>query len=377
MLSFKTDNKTVTVEIKAEIKSKKQAMLFRELVKRDPAEAIEYLKSFNERNIGRIYGIRTIRQNLNDQGIDKLEGKEAGYYLKQYNSMFDCETNHKPNNSDKGEWIGVEIECTVPYDSVNVSYDSCGWFCDEHEITCCSECGHECDGSGSEDKAHEKLADYLTKRKIKRCSVKHDGSIDAPSGHFAAEVTILIKKNDREPLLALCKALNDLDAEVNKSCGMHVHLDQRDLITSDNRVLTSKIKRRAQSLGNCLDLFSQIVPKSRLDNHYCKMEVSGFKGGRYYAVNVTAFSKYKTIEIRLHSATTDFNKINNWIDLLLLVQSSNVESKVKTLDDFCMSVDVPERLIEYVEKRIAKFKAETDVQEEQTSSQMPLVDAVA
>ena len=37
---------------------------------------------------------------------------------------------------------------------------------------------------------------------------------------------------------------------------------------------------------------------------------------RYYMINGTALKKYKTIEVRLHSGTTNFNKIKNWVELL-------------------------------------------------------------
>jgi len=61
----------------------------------------------------------------------------------------------------------------------------------------------------------------------------------------------------------------------------------------------------------------EFVPASRRGNQYCDFGIS--IRDRYKAVNVCAFNKHSTIEIRLHSGTTDYTKIISWIRLLELL----------------------------------------------------------
>jgi hypothetical protein len=62
----------------------------------------------------------------------------------------------------------------------------------------------------------------------------------------------------------------------------------------------------------------EFVPESRRNNNdYCALSFS--ETNRYRAVNFTAFRKFKTLEIRLHSGTVDYTKIIAWIRLLELL----------------------------------------------------------
>jgi hypothetical protein len=363
--------KSLTIELETRFKDKRHRAEFKRLLDVDLVEAVQYAKSFNGVKV-RIPSVRDERSKI-DSVNDLLALKSTGSIVQLYHHMFDAEANHKPLNIGLGEWIGVEIECCIPYDKSHVLFERNGihvgpdtTFCDPGEG--CNECcddedcesdhceGHE--GEDSSDTAWRKaLGEFFEAKKIKRVSVKDDGSIDAEDGCFGVEVTILFLKNNREPLKQLCNALSDLGAEVNRSCGMHVHLDQR------GRTL-QKVKARANALGLALPLLASMVPKSRRRNNYCKLAVSSLSGSeRYYAINCTAFEKYKTIEVRLHSATRDFDKISNWIDLLLLIQDAETGgtygdgewNNISSLSDLAMAINVPERLIKYVEARISRF----------------------
>ena len=72
-----------------------------------------------------------------------------------------------------------------------------------------------------------------------------------------------------------------------------------------------------------------------------------FNNNRYHKVNVMAFSSHKTIEFRHHSGTTDFNKIENWINFLrgLLEYSINNETIISasSIDEIPFLTDAQKR----------------------------------
>lgn len=305
-----------------------------------------YIKSFTDKNSMFNREVTRFRQNQREFEAIPSVNLKPNKFLNRYRILCNPSIQHKPSNLEVGNWIGVEIECIIPKNQFEVSEECDGAYCDNHEDNChnCG-CEHECDDNGSYIEA---LKEFITDCKIKYIQVKTDGSISAPEGFFGAELTILTKHHDRENLKKLCKILNNLGVKVNKSCGLHVHFDQRTR-TSE------QIKKTAAKLGACLPFLIQLVPKSRLQNTYCQLGVSKFNGSRYWAINLTSVKKYGTIEVRLHSSTTDFEKINNWIDILLIIQQSPSITTCNSLDDFIFNFDVPEYLIEYMTERIAKF----------------------
>jgi hypothetical protein len=136
-----------------------------------------------------------------------------------------------------------------------------------------------------------------------------DGSISPPAGAFPVEFRVLLKRSELEPrLFRLCSILKN--HRVNKSCGLHVHLDARQW----DRV---EAEKRARRLAKWLGILSELVPLSRRENTYCKPGFS--QADRYHAVNFTSYEKHRTIEVRLHSGTCDYSKIIAWIRLLELL----------------------------------------------------------
>lgn len=144
--------------------------------------------------------------------------------------------------------------------------------------------------------------------------VVSDGSIRTnDQNENAAEIKAVFPRGSLEPrLYTLTKTLRGLGMKCNKSCGLHVHFDMR------NRTATEvlKIAKRADKWVKAL---AELVPMSRRDQHYCKFGISASGNDRYRAVNFAAFHKYKTLEIRLHSATFDYSKILSWIRLCELI----------------------------------------------------------
>lgn len=296
---------------------------------------------------------------FNSIGIDELKAKKPNSILALFEKRFDVKESHEPNDK-QDTWIGVEIECIIPYDfnGSHEEYEECddchgdgGFEWNEENEEYETEC-RTCDGRGqvdSSDSNLNKLQAYFKHNKVKYTNVKYDGSIEPKDGFFAAEITVLTKTNDMSNLKQVCTLLNEIGAEVNKSCGMHVHLDSRHL---DEKEVV-KIGRKFRK---CLPFLLSMVPKSRRSNHFCKPRVSTLNGSRYTAVNLSAFKKYNTIEIRLHSSTTDFNKIQHWVILLnCIAKSDKLPMKVETLETLTDYVYIPENTIEHCAQRIALF----------------------
>ena len=150
-------------------------------------------------------------------------------------------------------------------------------------------------------------------------------------GNNTAEVVspILKGKKGMQTLEKVCKVLNEINAKVNKSCGLHVHfgLDKVDFATYKN------IFYNYAKIESVIDSF---MPQSRRENGFCKsFRAYGnniyellsnasdkndiartFSNDRYFKVNPVAYQRHNTIEFRQHSGTTDYEKMSNWIEFL-------------------------------------------------------------
>ncbi|QIX60865.1 amidoligase enzyme [Hymenobacter sp. BT18] len=137
-----------------------------------------------------------------------------------------------------------------------------------------------------------------------------------------------------EDLARACRALNHCGAQVNASCGLHVHLGAQDL----------NIEAMRQLVRNYLVLESSIdrvMPSNRRGsaNRYCRslqrsrtmleaerqilaatttqeLSVAANGNDRYHKVNLQSFTRQGTIEFRQHSGTTNFEKISFWVKFL-------------------------------------------------------------
>lgn len=271
---------------------------------------------------------------------DRLAAKEPGSYSRRFEALLNNtdETMHRPSQRNLGQWVGVEIECYYPSDR------ECTDDCDHDNGECHAE------HTPSEDTAHARVRDALKKAGVPRCSVKYDGSLESDEG-VGVEVTILFNTADGfEPLNKLCRVLNSLGCFVNDRCGLHVHLDCRHLKPKG-------VKLIGRRLGRALPVLKYMVDSTRHGNHYCKLEVSPFSrehDDRYYAVNMTAFYRYKTIEVRLHGGSTNQHKIRNWIETLQFIGSNPIKKSFATFQDF-IDLGIPEHLVEYADKRINRL----------------------
>lgn len=324
-----------------------------------------------------------VHHTKSSQGTDKLANKRSGAVLRRLEERLvnDAHANHTPMvRSKNSQWVGVEIECYIK--DFNTDDDEHCEYCEgsgtaacsncegngylylrddngnEYEVVCgqCNGDGHhecgECDGLSSSNSSDlSSLRDQLKKAQVANCSVRTDGSLS--SGGL--EVCILFDASKGfKKLEKLCKVLADNGATVDSSCGLHVHLDYHGF--SKTQVLA--IGRHFEKF---LPVLSQLVPASRRSNNYCKLKACD--SDRYSAINLTAFSKHKTIEVRLHSGTTSFEKIKNWVELLICIKNRYDRKRPFTgVNNFQRFMDVlalPPHLTAYYDKRLQKFNPQT------------------
>lgn len=160
-------------------------------------------------------------------------------------------------------------------------------------------------------------------------------------------VSPILEGNDNgfESLKNCCKTLNEADAKVNRSTGLHVHIG----VSGMTDLWFINVFKNYQKLESIIDTF--MAPSRRRDNNtFCK-SLQGFVfdfacntiadvqrklNSRYYKVNPMSINRHGTIEFRQHQGTTDFEKISNWVRFCAkLVQWS----KENVLNNEILSID--------------------------------------
>jgi len=136
----------------------------------------------------------------------------------------------------------------------------------------------------------------------------------------------------------VCEVLKRLDAKVNTSCGMHVHIDARDIDVNG-------LKRVSKMWVKYESCFDSIVTASRgnndyakglrckfasLDEAFVKIDAAQTRAGiayamngdgygstsRYHKLNFESMQRHGTIEFRQHQGTVDGKKITSWVKLV-------------------------------------------------------------
>jgi len=174
-----------------------------------------------------------------------------------------------------------------------------------------------------------------------------DGSL---TGQQPCEVVSPILKNLKS-LKTLCDVINARGAQVNSSCGLHVHVGAANFSYDDWRNIILNYYHLQAAINS-------FMPRSRRGSHWCRPiddnianEIqnqtnchsvgaiqSAFGCDRYFVVNVMAYSRHRTIEFRQHGGTTDFLKIKNWINFLIALidysrAGNRLEGDIIEIDD--------------------------------------------
>jgi hypothetical protein len=150
-------------------------------------------------------------------------------------------------------------------------------------------------------------------------TAKFDGT-----NHVSAEAVSPILTNDSlNETKKAARALLAGGATVNRQTGYHVHLGA-DVYGIEG------IARLVHNWNFAHNTIGALVAKSRLNNHFCKAvpvntisswvehvrngNIQNLSGGRYYSLNLNAYSAHQTVEIRLHHGTLNGSKIQAWAE---------------------------------------------------------------
>lgn len=183
---------------------------------------------------------------------------------------------------------------------------------------------------------YDKQEAFLTKVKNElKMLVSGDGSINAPGGMCGIEIKTrpLSYAKMQEVLPRLEAVCVEFQAGVNKSTGYHIHASNKSFFN------TKKMRHILLTWLAVEDVLFATQPESRLNNRYCQRRLLDLvkKNGlpelppeeekdrlvdylaredRYYALNISSMARHGTLEVRMHSGTTDAKKIMNWITLM-------------------------------------------------------------
>ncbi len=162
-------------------------------------------------------------------------------------------------------------------------------------------------------------------------TAQHDGSLNAAPGFRTIEIVspILDGMDGLNQVLTVFDILNAVGAQVNSSCGFHVHVGVRSVLgsrASDEGLVVRWVRRMLHLVSvHELGLFAITGKRSRLDNSYCEtikrqwnqvLETTSsletitrkveYHGERYHTLNLCNLTGGKrTVEFRLFGATLD------------------------------------------------------------------------
>jgi hypothetical protein len=272
------------------------------------------------------------------------------YALAYFNRYNNSENAAEPLQTDAAEQvrqalanytIGVEIECFAR----NIDI-----------VTNCRANGVECQ---TESYNHTDNATHF--------KLVSDSSVVGLPNSTECVSPILRYGVANETFRKLCTALEQSNAQVNKSCGLHVHIGAQNLSDREycnvfvNYMYLSNLIEKTLAPSRrgtrwAKNLINQETRVLAANNKY-QMAVALYHD-RYYQVNVMAYERHQTIEFRQHQGTTDYEKITNWLAFCVkLVEWSKTnrlsrETAPQTIDEIEFLNDTEKQ---YFKRRAAHF----------------------
>lgn len=192
----------------------------------------------------------------------------------------------------------------------------------------------------------------------------------------------------------ICKELKNQNAGINESCGLHIHIDARDLNYYDIRRLVRVYaaienilfgmvpsdRHKSKYCQPCGERYLSAIEEGRLPYDKVKTDViksiyandgstKGMKhkkrqAAHYYALNLHSWFHRGTIECRMFNGTIDPVIINNWAIMWARIvdyaakTDDDVIAKTMALKNFsCLAkiLEKDSKIIEFVSNRIIRY----------------------
>jgi hypothetical protein len=120
-----------------------------------------------------------------------------------------------------------------------------------------------------------------------------------------------------------CCRAGELGFSVDSDCGFHAHFDVSDLTPEQLRIVAYAYYRTqavwqgfvsSHRRGNnyCAPIQWDIAELLGCENHEDFRRFAGYQD-RYQWLNIRAYLKHCTFEVRIHSATLNSEKVTNWV----------------------------------------------------------------
>jgi hypothetical protein len=193
-----------------------------------------------------------------------------------------------------------------------------------------------------------------------RPRTNRDAWVVCPDGSVSGgEVVspILRGRAGLEALAKVCAAMTSAGADVNTSCGFHVHVGARNVLTMRQVRNVAKMflrhesafdailppSRRAganrfcgrnanASFGTLADKFARLDDARNLRDVAVVMnggfdERNHYTSHRYFSLNFQSYASHGTIEFRQHSGTVDATKAVEWVKLVVgfVIRATEIE----------------------------------------------------
>lgn len=140
---------------------------------------------------------------------------------------------------------------------------------------------------------------------------------------------ILSGEQGLNELRKVCEVLTRIGCQVDRTCGLHVHIGanalgvnkvrsvvKRWLSNESNLDSIQPLSRRGRSNTYCKPL-SDTIRTHLIDNCFTIEDLVNIQSTRYSKLNLQSYRTHRTIEFRHHSGSTDPEKITNWVKFLL------------------------------------------------------------
>lgn len=186
-----------------------------------------------------------------------------------------------------------------------------------------------------------------------------DGNILNATSEYSSEVVSpILKYEDIEDLQNIVRKLKSAGALVNKSCGIHIHIDGKkhtpqslrrlvNFMTSRQDLIYEALEIGARGDRWCKKLNAKLLETMKSKKDLSKRMVEeiwyspsndGYYGGinhdhynqtRYHGVNLHSYFSKGTVEFRLFNATLHAGKIKTYVQFCLAVSAWAIESQEK------------------------------------------------